>query len=301
MHCKHCGFANGEDDHRCLRCGRRIGVAVAAQHGYSGANALALVPELGNDTQELLSNTANSVAAQPLAVSTATTPRPQQVPLFNAAPVFAPHAKIIPFDQEERARAARGNASSVPPQRPAAKRTSAPVSEQTTIDFIPAAPPKPRASKDHVENVIFCEQPVALPMHRFVAASIDATLILLACGLFVTTYLGLGGSFGEGKMFWAVMAGCFLVLSMFYGSMWGIMGRETLGMQSVGLELITFDGFPVEGRARVLRYFATTLSFCSAALGLLWSLVDEEMLTWQDHISKTFPTVRETPRNFVRR
>jgi hypothetical protein len=42
MHCKHCGFANGEDDHRCLRCGRRLsGVVIAAPPGYSGANALA--------------------------------------------------------------------------------------------------------------------------------------------------------------------------------------------------------------------------------------------------------------------
>ena len=27
-----------------------------------------------------------------------------------------------------------------------------------------------------------------------------------------------------------------------------------------------------------------------AGLGLLWALVDEESLTWQDHISHTFPT-----------
>jgi hypothetical protein len=27
---------------------------------------------------------------------------------------------------------------------------------------------------------------------------------------------------------------------------------------------------------------------------LFWALVDEENLTWHDHISKTFPTVRES-------
>jgi hypothetical protein len=31
------------------------------------------------------------------------------------------------------------------------------------------------------------------------------------------------------------------------------------------------------------------LSVCSV-VGLLWSLVDEESLAWQDHISGTFPT-----------
>jgi hypothetical protein len=25
-------------------------------------------------------------------------------------------------------------------------------------------------------------------------------------------------------------------------------------------------------------------------LGMLWALVDEEALTWHDHMSKTFPT-----------
>jgi hypothetical protein len=32
------------------------------------------------------------------------------------------------------------------------------------------------------------------------------------------------------------------------------------------------------------------LSVCTA-VGLLWLLVDEESLAWQDHISGTFPTL----------
>src|SRR5579862_8669838 len=51
MHCKHCGYVNGEDDHRCLRCGRRLsGTVVAAPPGYSGANALAPALMMSNDT-----------------------------------------------------------------------------------------------------------------------------------------------------------------------------------------------------------------------------------------------------------
>jgi len=37
---------------------------------------------------------------------------------------------------------------------------------------------------------------------------------------------------------------------------------------------------------------AACLSLCSAGLGLIWSLADEEGLTWHDHMSKTFPTIR---------
>ena len=48
------------------------------------------------------------------------------------------------------------------------------------------------------------------------------------------------------------------------------------------------DGFT----GRIVRQFAGILSLASAGVGLLWALVDEESLTWHDHISKTFPTTR---------
>jgi len=49
-----------------------------------------------------------------------------------------------------------------------------------------------------------------------------------------------------------------------------------------------------------LRFAATWLSFCSGGLGLLWAVADEENLTWHDHISKTFPTIRDVPGTFVK-
>jgi hypothetical protein len=39
----------------------------------------------------------------------------------------------------------------------------------------------------------------------------------------------------------------------------------------------------------------------STIIGLLWSLVDEESLTWQDHISRTFPTPEESGKDTLRR
>ena len=71
-------------------------------------------------------------------------------------------------------------------------------------------------------------------------------------------------------------------------------------MRFTDLQLITFDGFEVDARSRALRFVSTWLSFCSAGLGLLWAVADEENLTWHDHISKTFPTIREVPGAFVR-
>ena len=71
-------------------------------------------------------------------------------------------------------------------------------------------------------------------------------------------------------------------------------------MHFADLQLITFDGFPLDARSRALRFVSTWLSFCSGGVGLLWAVADEENLTWHDHISKTFPTIREVPGTFVR-
>ena len=38
-----------------------------------------------------------------------------------------------------------------------------------------------------------------------------------------------------------------------------------------------------------------------SGIGLLWALADEESLTWQDHMSNTFPTFRTQETNFVRK
>src|SRR5450631_551044 len=92
MHCKHCGFVNGEDDHRCLRCGRRLsGVVIAAPPGYSGANALAPAVMMSDDTDEF----------PPIVIAA-----PAQPTLFSSqSKTTAPN--VIPFDRRERHATAR--------------------------------------------------------------------------------------------------------------------------------------------------------------------------------------------------
>lgn len=175
-----------------------------------------------------------------------------------------------------------------------------PADAQGSLDFIVAPASRARTLRTNVEAQVYCDQPVATPMHRFVAGAIDSALILLGFGLFVIICQAVGGAFGQGKLFWISLGMAFVVVSLFYGLVWAITGRETAGMRMTDLQLITFDGFPVDGPTRALRFVSTWLSFCSGAIGLVWSLADEENLTWHDHISKTFPTFREVPRNFVR-
>jgi len=316
MRCKYCGFGNGEDDHRCLRCGRRLaGVVIAAPSDYVGSAALSL--HRHEDVVAQQDVIRREAAAQQPAVERAQPER--QVPLFST---LQPSRKIIPFEQAQRHATARAGlhepvAAAAPhipvaapvapipaprstPARPQVKRPPMPAAAQGTLDFIIAPASRPRTLKTNVEAQVYCDQSVATPMHRFVAGAIDTALIFLGFGVFVIVCQAVGGAFGQGKMFWISLGLAFAIVSIFYGLIWAITGRESAGMRMTDLHLITFDGFPVDGPTRALRFVASWLSFCSGAIGLVWSLADEENLTWHDHISKTFPAVREVPRNFVR-
>ena len=67
-------------------------------------------------------------------------------------------------------------------------------------------------------------------------------------------------------------------------------------MRWAGLRLVNFDCAPPNRGERVHRMVTSCISAAAAGLGLAWALVDEERLTWHDHMSKTFPSPVEQPR-----
>jgi uncharacterized RDD family membrane protein YckC len=176
-----------------------------------------------------------------------------------------------------------------------------PRGEQSTLDFLP--PPNVQASrtlKTTVEAVIYCDSPVASPFHRAVAALLDGSMIFLGLGVFVGIFEIFGGPFvwtRESVTIWLAAAG---LIAMFYGFIWTLCGRETAGMNWTNLRVINFNGFPPDGKTRAVRLIGCWLSYCSGTIGILWALMDEEGLTWHDHMSKTFPTIREKHTTLVR-
>jgi uncharacterized RDD family membrane protein YckC len=114
-------------------------------------------------------------------------------------------------------------------------------------------------------------------------------MVLLGYGLFLLTYSLAGGEFILSRSNMLLFGAALLLMAFTYGLFWTIAGTESAGMRWTRLRLTTFDGFPPEPSHRVLRFAGSCLSCCTV-VGLLWSLVDEESLTWQDHISRTFPT-----------
>ena len=141
------------------------------------------------------------------------------------------------------------------------------------------------------QSHIICDAPVAPAALRLEAASIDAALMAIpyALGAGLFWYLHGAISFSKQTMPFLLMA--LATVPLLYKLLWCFAGCDTIGMRRAGLQLVDFDGNPPSQTRRYLRSFGGMLSFLAAGIGLIWSLVDEDRLTWHDHISGTFPTV----------
>ncbi len=122
------------------------------------------------------------------------------------------------------------------------------------------------------------------------AAAADASLIAIALGLFLSIFYLSGGRLVLTKSSLLVLVGIIGAVVFLYRMLWCLGGGDTPGMRFAGLRLVDFDGRRPKREQRTIRLAASMLSIVSAGLGLVWALVDEESLTWHDHISKTFPT-----------
>lgn len=155
---------------------------------------------------------------------------------------------------------------------------------------VPSSPLAGRMLRTSVEAVIYCDAPVAQPIHRVLAAAIDISMIVVALGLFLATFCLSGGEIILNHQTIPLFLGIGVVLALFYHFLLCLAGGDSAGMRLAHLRLVNFDGHTPAREERAYRLAASSLSILALTLGLLWALVDEESLTWHDHISKTFPT-----------
>ena len=291
MTCTYCSFSNSAEDHRCRRCGRRINRSVV-----SGPGEYVTPVQFASRTRNL-----GATALSPI-VSPSLVPEAKIVDSFGTSqPLLfpkSPVSKVVPITRDTEPLEKPAKLRSNTPRTSATRRTPHP--NQSTLDFLPIAPQSARTLKTTVEAVIYCDAPVATSMHRFVAAALDSSMIGIGCGIFLTIFNLGGGGVIWNRLSLGMCAAALILVALLYGLLFALCGRETAGMRWTELQLINFDGFPPDARSRAIRLVGTWLSFGSGTIGLLWALVDEESLTWHDHMSKTFPTVRESHGIFVR-
>lgn len=274
MHCPYCRSVNGDADERCLRCGRRLRSAHPRR-----------VPEL-----LVRSNAAAVVEPSPAAAAEGAgrVPEPAgtnyQPSLFrdSGAPKVVPIPMLTPLRPVERRPARRANPR--PPAPRAPRRSS---SAQQALDLQAAA----GQIHAHPDERIYCAAPVATPGHRLLAAAVDGGLVLAGAGVVILGPLLLyGDEIAFTRAALLALAGVLALVAVLYRALWAVASSDTPGMLLAGLRLVDFDGRRPRGEQRLVRQLAGLLSLVSAGLGLAWALVDEESLTWHDHISKTFPT-----------
>jgi uncharacterized RDD family membrane protein YckC len=307
MQCRYCRAWNEADERRCVRCGRRLQQAASRPApdtfplSTSTAPALEMLP--GRDPaaqlrspdldQDDAAKRAERVSYQPsLFRDVSNGLKVIPIPTLNPVrprtnPEWAREDRERD-DSAQRQRAARPKAAS----RNSPNRSDS----QASLDFYGANGGQP-AGGTPVEAVIYCDVPVALPSHRSIAAMFDAAMVLLGVGLFLLVFIGVPAIFGIGDGVGAMSGGNAMVffcaagvIALFYRVLWCIGNGDTPGMRFAGLRLVDFDGRVPDRERRGMRQVAGVLSVVSAGLGLVWALVDEENLTWHDHISKTFPT-----------
>jgi len=282
--CPYCRALNDATEARCARCGRRLqgtGARPAQPQYATGSQATALAYQ----EQPFESNEPPPEQSLPLA-QPAPSPHEYQPSLFRETPggpkilpipMLSPMRPVSPLDRESVMRNAARSATRTVRQQ---NNSQQPLDLRETPGRIQTRP----------EEVLYCDARVAQPTHRAVAAALDGLLVLAGGGIFLALAFLLGVDFGIVGNLLVLPAAMVLVVAVLYRGLWCLVNRDTPGMRFAGLRLVDFDGRAPRRDRRIIRQFAGLLSLLSAGVGLVWALVDEESLTWHDHISKTFPT-----------
>jgi len=288
MTCPHCQTWILDDDHRCRRCGRRLKNTPnrISPNTYPIA-ATATAPAYERDE-----DAAPQLATQPIG----DTPRMDgQQPLFST-PRAEP--RVIPFDSlstqaeresicarvADRPRPAPLKTAKVEVRRAHARNKRS--ADQRRFDFEGQGEVLTRPQSN-----IICDAPVAPARLRMEAAAVDAAIIAIGCAFGMLPFLLTHAESLLDKHVLPFFALAFVPVPLFYKLLWCFAGRDTTGMRCAGLTLIDFDGNPPSQASRYQRLLWSILSLLAAGIGLIWSLVDEDGLTWHDHISGTFPTI----------
>jgi uncharacterized RDD family membrane protein YckC len=289
MECRYCQAANTDDDHRCRRCGRRLRMSPV----YTGSSAAAPVLQYESvpvlQYEKVRASTPSLRAGGRLEPHTPPEPSAPRRPITYQPSLFT--SRELPMVVRFETIAPDAVPPSPRKQQPSAprQRRRKVIAGQQALEFNHQYSQSARSSKP-ADGVIYCDAPVAPPAHRAMAAALDTSLMVMALGVFGIVFHLAGGVFllnsKTTPMFIGVAAG----VVIFYRLLWCLANGDTAGQRWTRLRLVNFDGQTPTRPQRLYRTASGFLSLMAGGIGLLWGLVDEETLTWHDHISKTFPT-----------
>lgn len=266
MQCRFCLFQNPEDEERCHRCHKRLSGDIT----FDGVSLEGTVAPARRRTSVIdIPNEGVTPPAPRRAARAAAAVSDLQTSLFNGE--FS--SNVIPFEVLPRPTLATqsgavagtellpdietgpvarnlNTAKQTIRKQVSNRRTSDSHIDniQGSLNLLPA-PQTPRILKTTVEASIYCDAGVATPMHRFIASALDASMILIGCGIFLAMFQCFGGGIRVDKFDLAMLTCALVLITMLYGFVFAMCGRETAGQSWTKLRLINFDGFPPDDPA----------------------------------------------------
>lgn len=292
MTCQHCQTWILDDDHRCHRCGRRVRNTPA---------------RISPDTYPIAATaTAPAYDFSPRSQAAVEERQPEAITALGQQALFnmpASDPRVIPFDSltthaeresiraraAEIARPAPLKTERVEAPRPRVRKNRS--ADQRRLDFSNLEFNGEQQAAALPQSSIVCDAPVAPIRLRLQAAAIDGLIMAAGCALVLGMFRLLGGEMMLDKHITPFAVLAVVTVPLFYKLLWTFAGRDSVGMRAAGLQLVDFDGNPPSDAGRYQRLCGTLLSFLAGGMGMVWALVDEDGLTWHDHISSTFPAI----------
>ena len=140
---------------------------------------------------------------------------------------------------------------------------------------------------------------------RLGAGLIDLMILASGFGLFAGIFYLTGqqtgyltGNLAEGAVSntplnWLIGGSIAALFAVVYFGAFTALRHATPGLLALGIEVRNLDGEPPSPSQSFWRALGYLVSGGSLLLGFVWSLVDEERLTWHDRISETFLVLSE--------
>lgn len=164
--------------------------------------------------------------------------------------------------------------------------------EQPSFDF--HAADKHDASYDGLNDALpSYDSParsVAPLVERRRAGTLDVAFLLCAYAAFLTLFRAFGGRFSFTRVDALVELATLGLLYAQYVTLFTFFAGATPGMTLRGLRVIGLDGLEPSRDQLLWRSFGYLVSAGTMMLGFVWSLWDEDQLSWHDRISQTYIT-----------
>jgi uncharacterized RDD family membrane protein YckC len=146
------------------------------------------------------------------------------------------------------------------------------------------AEPVARAMQTEAAN-----RPELAPLERRLMAGVIDGAVVLAVAAFFWLSLALGMQHTMAIRAAEVLGAAVLVAAgLAYHAFFSLMSIPTLGMRYAGLSLCTFDECIPTPEQHRRRLAAMVLSMAPVGLGMVWSVFDEDHLSWHDRYSQTY-------------